>query len=232
MCRCGVLCGDVLAADLHIRGPVRGQQHDPGPWRQCGVQRTPAAQTKQRVPVGCHHARDPGAHRLHDGPCSSAGTGPLEASSLSGRSCLQLRRSRRRSRRSRGSALATSLTLPTAGRRSGRCTQGQPHRRVRRPPCRAIALGSFVSQVWANNGPLRTASAGHPGSATTHTDDSAPACGHNGRDLPSWSCEFDSRHPLRCKTPSQRHIRTSGKHCGDSIPEISSWSCGGIFLPG
>jgi hypothetical protein len=27
------------------------------------------------------------------------------------------------------------------------------------------------------------------------------ACGRNDRDLPSWSCEFDSRHPLHSKNP-------------------------------
>src|SRR5215217_9564790 len=50
--------------------------------------------------------------------------------------------------------------------------------------------------------------------------------------LPSWSCEFDSRHPLHSKTPSQRHIGTSSKQCGDSIREFSSWSCGPMFFPG
>jgi hypothetical protein len=48
--------------------------------------------------------------------------------------------------------------------------------------------------------------------------------------LPSWSCEFDSRHPLHNKTPSQGNIGTSSKHCGDSTPEISSWSRGSMFL--
>ena len=30
-----------------------------------------------------------------------------------------------------------------------------------------------------------------------------PACRRNGRDLPSWPCEFDSRHPLQIIAPSQ-----------------------------
>jgi hypothetical protein len=32
-------------------------------------------------------------------------------------------------------------------------------------------------------------------------DESSPACRRSGRDLPSWSCEFDSRHPLHPKGP-------------------------------
>jgi hypothetical protein len=32
------------------------------------------------------------------------------------------------------------------------------------------------------------------------------ACSRNERDLPSWSCEFDSRHPLRCICPGQTRI--------------------------
>ena len=31
-----------------------------------------------------------------------------------------------------------------------------------------------------------------------------PACRRNDRDLPSWSCEFDSRHPLHSESPRQR----------------------------
>jgi hypothetical protein len=34
-------------------------------------------------------------------------------------------------------------------------------------------------------------------------DDSSPACRRSGRDLPSWPCEFDSRHPLHMIAPSQ-----------------------------
>jgi hypothetical protein len=62
-------------------------------------------------------------------------------------------------------------------------------------------------------------------------DDSSPACRRSGRDLPSWPCEFDSRHPLHNKTPSQGDIGASSKHRGESTPEIASWSCGSMFLP-
>jgi hypothetical protein len=34
-------------------------------------------------------------------------------------------------------------------------------------------------------------------------DDSVYACGRSDRNLPSWSCEFDSRHPLQSIGPSQ-----------------------------
>jgi len=30
-----------------------------------------------------------------------------------------------------------------------------------------------------------------------------PACRRNDRDLPSWPCEFDSRHPLHSIAPNQ-----------------------------
>jgi hypothetical protein len=53
-----------------------------------------------------------------------------------------------------------------------------------------------------------------------HADGSVRAWRHNGRDLPSWSCEFDSRHPLhgaspRPRLPSSTPIRTrSALYCG------------------
>jgi hypothetical protein len=34
------------------------------------------------------------------------------------------------------------------------------------------------------------------GQLEAHADDSVPAREHRGRELPSWSCEFDSRHSL------------------------------------
>ena len=46
--------------------------------------------------------------------------------------------------------------------------------------------------------------------------------------LPSWSCEFDSRHPLHSKMPGQRHIGVSSNKGDDSTSEISGWSCGSI----
>ena len=35
-------------------------------------------------------------------------------------------------------------------------------------------------------------------------DDSSPACRRSGRDLPSWSCEFDSCHPLHGESARRR----------------------------
>jgi len=55
-----------------------------------------------------------------------------------------------------------------------------------------------------------------------HADGTVRAWRHNGRDLPSWSCEFDSRHPLHIIVPSPvsfqhpRHIR---------VTTWSGWSC-------
>jgi hypothetical protein len=37
-----------------------------------------------------------------------------------------------------------------------------------------------------------------------------PACPHSGRDLPSWPCEFDSRHPLHIIAPSQLTFSVPG----------------------
>jgi len=52
------------------------------------------------------------------------------------------------------------------------------------------------------NMPLRMPNAGHQVSYEPFPDDSLPACQHRASDLPSWSCEFDSRHPLQIITPT------------------------------
>jgi hypothetical protein len=85
---------------------------------------------------------------------------------------------------------------------------------------RRATVGPYVAAISGLRRSLRVSSAGVCSTAST------------GRGiLPSWSCEFDSRHPLHNKTPSQGNIGTSSKHCGDSTPEISSWSRGSMFLP-
>jgi hypothetical protein len=100
----------------------------------------------------------------------------------------------------------------------------------------AVAVGLIMSHTWAISGPLRSASAGHRaitlgecrssghyarrvpvihGQPRAHRNDSVAAWRRNGRDLPSWPCEFDSRHPLQIIAPSQltfsvaQTIRTS-----------------------
>jgi hypothetical protein len=53
--------------------------------------------------------------------------------------------------------------------------------------------------------------------------------------LPSWSCEFDFRHPLQSKMPGQRHIGISNKHCRHSTLDISIFQAGHVrstFFPG
>jgi hypothetical protein len=54
-----------------------------------------------------------------------------------------------------------------------------------------------------------------------HADGSVRACRHNGRDLPSWSCEFDSRHPLQIITPSWRWLVSS-------LGKGRAWSARGL----
>jgi hypothetical protein len=48
------------------------------------------------------------------------------------------------------------------------------------------------------------------GHLQAHADGSVRACRHNGRDLPSWPCEFDSRHPLHSVCPSQARSAAPG----------------------
>ena len=65
--------------------------------------------------------------------------------------------------------------------------------------------------AWAINGALRTANASHRGSAASgHQMTHCPACPHSGRDLPSWPCEFDSRHPLHIIAPNQLTFSVPG----------------------
>jgi hypothetical protein len=49
------------------------------------------------------------------------------------------------------------------------------------------------------------------GQLEAHPDDSVPAREHSGRDLPSWPCEFDSRHPLHDRSPSQKGFPQLGQ---------------------
>jgi hypothetical protein len=63
----------------------------------------------------------------------------------------------------------------------------------RLPSRRPAPTTSVGPPPWAINGPLRTASAGYPGSAMSAQGRSVPASEHEDRDLPSWPCEFDGR---------------------------------------
>jgi hypothetical protein len=66
---------------------------------------------------------------------------------------------------------------------------------VERPEGPAAVGGALRVGHWRSirRGETRsiTASLGHTFAAC------GPACGRNDRDLPSWLCEFDSRHPLQ-----------------------------------
>jgi len=73
-----------------------------------------------------------------------------------------------------------------------RCFRPHPQRQMRR-----------CSARWAINGPLTTAKPGHSRHPSGTFPCLRPTCTHADRDLQSWPCEFDSRHPLHMIAPIQ-----------------------------
>ena len=83
------------------------------------------------------------------------------------------------------------------------------HKRVRARRCLTARRRKFAHPTWAIGGPLSRAKGGHsrcfPGKPRKlETRSCAPE-----RDLPSWPCEFDSRHPLHRKIPSHLPLSSS-----------------------